>query len=666
MAELLNKIPTNLTEYPNSFKRQGAFPLEAYSVFYSMTDAEAYASSNPIAYVGQTLAVVTANTLNASVVDNVTFYIIADPTGTLQEVGKATSGDGKTVKLNDEGKIELAGLDALDANKTYVPSLKNGVLTWDVPDTSTTDGQARAIAALEETVNGKAAVGEPDSEGYQPAVEGLVSKVDNNNERIAAIEGRVDSFATIKYVDDEIDKIEEAIGNLNHFKAEVVDDIAKVTSEGVLYLIKDNDATGVDKYNEYILVGGVATLIGDTTTDLSNYYDKDHIDDIDDRLVEVEETSAAIAGRVGALENIDNATQAELNAYKEEVTTAISTAKQEAITAAKTAEEAKGYAVATEVENTYAKQEYVAGELALRAKTADVNAELAKKIETGTISHSTDSSPETVTVEGTTLKIVVDSYTKKETLDKIKEKITEINGGESAGEVLSQLNSYKETNNAAIGAINTKNDAQDESIAAINGEITALKTRDTELAALIANKADATNVYTKEETNTAITTAINGIDFSPYAKVEDVASEISRIDTAITTNASKVYTKEEADAAFMTQDEVDARINTLIAASDPDNDGNVITNIQNLVEYVENNADEIAGLITSVENNAKNIQTNIENIAGLQTAVNAIVQPKESAEISVGENGELGIKAVSVDKLFIPDGVELILNGGTV
>ena len=35
MAELLTRIPTNLTEYPNSFKRQGCFPLEAYSVFYT-------------------------------------------------------------------------------------------------------------------------------------------------------------------------------------------------------------------------------------------------------------------------------------------------------------------------------------------------------------------------------------------------------------------------------------------------------------------------------------------------------------------------------------------------------------------------------------------------------------------------------------------------------
>ena len=36
MAILNTNFPTNLTEYPNSFKRQGAFPLEAYSVFYDI------------------------------------------------------------------------------------------------------------------------------------------------------------------------------------------------------------------------------------------------------------------------------------------------------------------------------------------------------------------------------------------------------------------------------------------------------------------------------------------------------------------------------------------------------------------------------------------------------------------------------------------------------
>ena len=78
MTTNIGKIPTNLTEYPNSFKRQGCFPLEAYSVFYSVTEAEDYAKNNPIAYVGQILSVVTEDEARA--------YIIRDTQGTLEEI----------------------------------------------------------------------------------------------------------------------------------------------------------------------------------------------------------------------------------------------------------------------------------------------------------------------------------------------------------------------------------------------------------------------------------------------------------------------------------------------------------------------------------------------------------------------------------------------------
>ena len=121
MAELLTKIPTNLTEYPNSFKRQGCFPLEAYSVFYATADktafeaAQDYAANNGIAYVGQTLAVVTTKVDDSTVVDDVTFYIIADAAGTLQEVGRATSGDNKSIVLDENGVLSLAGFEAASA-----------------------------------------------------------------------------------------------------------------------------------------------------------------------------------------------------------------------------------------------------------------------------------------------------------------------------------------------------------------------------------------------------------------------------------------------------------------------------------------------------------------------------------------------------------------------
>jgi effector-binding domain-containing protein len=87
---------------------------------------------------------------------------------------------------------------------------------------------------------------------------------------------------------------------------------------------------------------------------------------------------------------------------------------------------------------------------------------------------------------GTTLAEygILDAYTKEETLNKITEKIAEVNGGESAGEVLGQLNSYKETNNARVDTIEGKLTTIEE--AAQVNKIEAIKVGDTSLA--IADK----------------------------------------------------------------------------------------------------------------------------------------------------------------------------------
>ena len=320
-------------------------------------------------------------------------------------------------------------------------------------------------------------------------------------------------FALKTYVDSEIDALELAIANLSHFRAEVVNSVDEVTEAGVLYLVKDESVAGVDKYNEYIVVNGEATLIGDTTTDLSNYYTKAEIDStvasITSAINSEVEAREALAEEVAVIKAIDNATQAELDAYKLEVAAivaeaeqnittsinsqlatkvdgeafdsfkidniaAIATAKQEAIDAAKAAEEAKGYAVAADVALTYATKEElntykgeVVVELQNYAKKTEVAAELAKKIETGTISHTTESVAEGVTVEGTSLKIVVDAFTKAETRDYVAEVIGQMTGGESAADVLVQLNNYKASNDERVGAIETKNGDQDAQIAAV-------------------------------------------------------------------------------------------------------------------------------------------------------------------------------------------------------
>lgn len=252
--------------------------------------------------------------------------------------------DDKVFAYNDDEALTLAGLAAAETG-AQLTKAADGSIAWVKPDTTTAEGQAAEIGALkvrtealETVVNGKPATDD------EPAVEGLIEKVENletkedataklteakeyTDTKVAEVNDSLNAFENLigyhpldsdksfaETIDEtfakktEVAALEEAIGELVHFKAEVVDNIDAVTEEGVLYLIKDDTVTGVDKYNEYIVVGGVATLIGDTTTDLGNYYNKTEIED------------------------------------------KLSTVKQEAIDAAAAAEEAKGYAVAADVE----------------------------------------------------------------------------------------------------------------------------------------------------------------------------------------------------------------------------------------------------------------------------------------------------------------------------
>lgn len=71
-------------EFPLSMARQDAFPLDKYSVFYSLSDAEDYAKNNPIAYPGQPIAVVD------EAVDSVKLYKI-NINGTISELATAES-----------------------------------------------------------------------------------------------------------------------------------------------------------------------------------------------------------------------------------------------------------------------------------------------------------------------------------------------------------------------------------------------------------------------------------------------------------------------------------------------------------------------------------------------------------------------------------------------
>lgn len=70
-------------EFPLSMARQDAFPLDKTTIFSGLAAAEAYAQSDPTAYVGQLLSVVTDGISAA--------YQIKNESGELEPLGGVTA-----------------------------------------------------------------------------------------------------------------------------------------------------------------------------------------------------------------------------------------------------------------------------------------------------------------------------------------------------------------------------------------------------------------------------------------------------------------------------------------------------------------------------------------------------------------------------------------------
>ena len=78
--------------------------------------------------------------------------------------------------------------------------------------------------------------------------------------------------ATMNYVDTAV---ANAIVNAPHLKRQIVNVLPTGYLDlNTIYMLKDNSATGGDKYKEYIVIDNQLVQIGDTSVDLSNYIQK--------------------------------------------------------------------------------------------------------------------------------------------------------------------------------------------------------------------------------------------------------------------------------------------------------------------------------------------------------------------------------------------------------
>ena len=109
----ISKI-TGINQVGNSYQRKSAVPLDYYSLFNTKAEAETYAASNPVSYVGQVISYIDNN--------EVKVCVIADAAGTLNEVGKAPLGDSKTIEVSAAGAVSLLG--AATAGAGTLPMLE--------------------------------------------------------------------------------------------------------------------------------------------------------------------------------------------------------------------------------------------------------------------------------------------------------------------------------------------------------------------------------------------------------------------------------------------------------------------------------------------------------------------------------------------------------------
>jgi len=636
-----------------------------------------------------------------------------------------------------------------------------------------TDELAEALEPINTALDAKAA--QTDLEALQARVEAFL---DNTGAATEAIDTLQDLITYINTHDDA-----DINGILASIQA-IEGKLAGIDSTVVAYVTAAIDAL---KIGDYAKASDLADLAARVKTleekPFDTYATKTEVQDVDAKFADYTKTAdlnTALAGKVNT---------SDFDTFKSENTTAIGTAKSEAIAAAAKAVEDAGYAVATDVAETYATKDELAGVKTTAEAAATksyVDTELGKKANADVVytkseidlKIGTPGTPE-VPAQGEVGQedyipavpakdgtgIFASTYSKAE----INALLDEIEGGstESAASVARQLDEFKSTTNNKLGLIDQKDAAQDTAIetaqtqankgvadaakaqktaddtasalailidgdvktntndintikgivgigtdaadtshatrigkleaadAAHSAEFNALKGRVEANEGLITNKANAADVYTKTaadglfapkadtytktEVNDAVAAAITGANLGTYAKVTDVeaiykagvdggeatgvlAAEITRAKAAEEANAGAISALIGEDSGKTVR--AIAAEETAKIVADADAKYDTLKEIADFIMSDETGAAKMATDIAALQTAVGNAESGlIKAVADNAAAIAAIVQPKASEEVTVAEDGTLGLGEVSTDKLV--QGVNtLVLNCG--
>ena len=502
---------------------------------------------------------------------------------------------------------ELTG--KVSANEEAIADLEeavgdaNGGLTKAIADEKARaeDAEAELLAkinAIDYVDNDELAEAIKDFATDSELADGLALKADKTAlEELAAT---VDAFLTGDGTEAALDSLKELIEYIKtHDDVEISsilasiqaieNKLAGIDSTVVAYV---TDAIEALKIEDYAKASDLADLAGRVATleakPFDTYATKTEVSNVDAKFANyttTETLTTQLADKADADKVVSNDT---FDTFKTENTTAIGTAKSEAIAAAKTETETQVGALEEAVAETYATKdelteavEGIENDLLAYAKTEDVTAELAKKanssdvytkgevdakIGTPGVPAVTDEEGNEITpaVQGT--GVFANAYSRAE-VDKL---LDEVQGGSSASadSVLRQLNTYKSANDERVSNIETKNGEQDTAIATAQAQ---------------ADKgvADAAKVAS-DLASLGVTVADN---------TREIGVAKSSIETVNTTLSEKITALENADTTIKSD----------------------ITTLQGIVSGEGGHASRI----TALEGRATNLETRDTELAAL-------------------------------------------------
>lgn len=661
-----NFASETLMSFGKSFARLNGQPLDKSAIWYSKDEADAYAATGS-AYVGQPVAVIDEQAKTT------TLYVVG-ANSTLEMVGALP--DGLSIELH-EGKIQIHGFDEA-AEGAQLRKNADGELEWFVPSTDTVDG-------------------------LQSAVGGLQSDMKTAQDDITALEGLVGEKAVATQIEEAVEALDlpntyEAKGAAATAKGEIEAVIGEVP-EGKTVAKMIEDAQAAATYDDTELAGRVKAI------------EDDHLDAADKT-----ELEGKITAEQTRAEGIESGLRTDVDAIKadylkasdkqdlqdqidtnknaiELLTNGVDPDKADGVKDLIDYVEEHGTEVTGMKADIAANTKAISDHEALAAETYETKTDAAQKLEDA--KDYADGLHQTAMGEAAKK---VDKVEGKSLVDDAE--ITKLAGVEEGA----QKNKIETVDEAQFGLDDNRHlTLLDIAMDKVTGLEEALAGK-AGVAATLAGYG-ITDAYTKAETEGRIQEVMEGLTDTS----ETAASVAQALETYKTANDARVLAVEGEVAKKVDAEEGKALIDeTLITKLEGIAEGaekNVIGAVSNEFtisadgrtlqinkieqEKVDGLAEALAGkvdvqegyglisdeLVEKLEGIAEGAQPNVLEgvqingadvaIADKKVNIKSTDVVKGSTEVTVAEDGTLGVGEINVDKLVQTENSWIILNGGT-